>query len=168
MAIHNYKNTEKRHGAGRFEKVGAIYCIMKGKETFLSDKWVEVSWLTLTQPNETHHKHLIRDTDGFADRLAKYTKCHTGFIWGLMGAPNTHCHIAVCVPEHEVDRYNERIKRFKPELQWTFRHFHFQPWKPNLGTYHYILEKHYPQELIVKCPKHYARCRCGQCTDIAS
>lgn len=140
------------------------------KTDYLSDDWIEMSWLTLTEPNETHHSHLVKDTNDFIQRLAEFTECHIGLIWGLQGAPNTHMHGAICVPRHETEHYRQQIKKYKIKKQWLFRDTHFESWKPNLGTYIYILEKHFPQEAIQACPRYYARCKKGGsgCTDIVT
>ncbi|HIA02881.1 MAG TPA: hypothetical protein EYN06_00415 [Myxococcales bacterium] len=143
-----------RHGGNR---ENASPC----KLDFLSDDWTEVSWVTLTEPNETTHRHLVKDSKKFIQRLAEFVGCHIAMIWGLQGRPNTHMHGAICVPQHEAERYSQRIKKFKVSKQWVFRDHHFEQWQPGHGTYTYILEKHFPQEVIWACPKRYARCKKG-------
>jgi hypothetical protein len=138
-----------------------------GKLDFLTDDWVEVSWISLTEPNQTHHRHLIKDTKKFIKGLSERVGCHIAFIWGLMGIPNTHLHGAICVPRHELDEYKERIKKVLISKLWLFRDYHFEEWEEGHDTYAYILEKHFPQEVIWECPRRYARCKKSGsgCTD---
>lgn len=129
--------------------------------------WVPVAWITLTQPNHTPIKYLLEDARRFVDGLSKFTKCELNGVWGVMYPPNTHGHIIPRVPPNEVERFLRRVEKFQPQKQWSYeRHWHMEPFKPGLGTFYYVLQKHFPRPTLQVCPQYYSRCRKGLCEHI--
>jgi hypothetical protein len=101
-------------------------------------EYTNALFLNLHLPNGTHKKRVWSEVEKFLQKLAEYTGTHLHAIRGYEAEGlNSHEHACVRVPKDELERFNRRMRTFKPE-----------------DSKEYF------------CPKRYNRCREGKCDRI--
>lgn len=147
----------------------------------------EVLFATLTLHNGTSKTKLFQKVEGFCAALSYHTKTHIRALRGYeVKTGNSHEHVLFQVPSDEKDRFLQRFQSFKPEKTWCIKFMNRKTGKTNTlplhqrieafdhsrkeDAYRYALVKHQPVEPNESpefyCPKHYSRCRKGNCSHI--
>ena len=132
--------------------------------------WIEVKWVCLTLPKLASRKEVILRSSRFVDSVAYWSKCHICCDWGY---EQNHTHPILKVRADELEKFQKRIKKFNPSKAWIGADYSFEDWNndyPDLEyghrAYRHALVKHEALPTHYRCPKHYKRCRNGQCDHI--
>jgi len=136
-----------------------------------TEKYIEVAFAHLTEPNLTSKKTLFRDVERFYRCLSEFCGVHLRAVRGFeLG--NTHEHGIVLCRECEVAQFYKRFEKFQKSKAWTHKTIQLDVFDHarREKAYEYTLVKHEPVSPIESreyfCPKKYHRCRKGKCTHI--
>lgn len=131
--------------------------------------WIPVKFATLTERNGVIQDDLTDNLVRFNWKLSAKTDCHFTIYAGIEGPilkgdiGNTHAHLIVCVASNDLSRWSKTSAKFKPWKYWRYKTIDYQDWKPGLDTWNYVLRKHEPRILPVRCPNVSRICRSGNC-----
>ncbi len=135
-------------------------------------EYTNALFLNLHLPNGTHKKRVWSEVEKFLQKLAEYTGTHLHAIRGYEAEGlNSHEHACVRVPKDELERFNRRMRTFKPYKAWSWTHL-ISEFDENRAedAIRYVLVKHQPvmpeDSKEYFCPKRYNRCREGKCDRI--
>ena len=129
----------------------------------MNDGFTPVVFATLTSKNHTQLWKLLDGVSQFIWDCCKATKVHLKPYIGYEDGKNTHAHLILCVPDDEIERWNNKNARFTPWKSWRFKTLDFQAWESGHDTFGYVLDKHNPLFPDVVCPGRSRACRSGRC-----
>lgn len=127
-------------------------------------RWVRAAFITLTDRNLTSLNRHRRKVQSFLERLSCRTRVHLApFIGSEDG--NTHSHLVVAVPEHELDRFLLNLDANPSWKRWN-GHFQLETYDHSLGDralFYVVKHDLWERQPDVLCPRRAHSCRKRTC-----
>ena len=126
--------------------------------------WIRVAFLTLTDRNFTEIKLHKWKVQSFIKQLACRTRSHVAAYVGSEDG-NTHSHLVVAVPQHEVERFLLNLDQNHSWKRWN-GHLQLETYDHTLGDralFYVVKHDVWARQPDIACPKRDKACRKGRC-----
>ena len=126
--------------------------------------WTRVAFVTLTDRNFTDLRQHMWKVQSFIKQLACRTRSHVAAYVGSEDG-NTHSHLVVAVPQHEVDRFLANLDQNPSWKRWN-GHLQLETYNHTLGDralFYVVKHEVWERQPDIACPKRDKACRKGRC-----
>jgi hypothetical protein len=140
----------------------------------LVEGFTPVLWITLTEKNGTCPIQGMEHVSKFLIELSFVTKSHLLIFRAGDYGHNFHEHVIPMIPNAELERFSNRLPKFKAWKHWTRRHLYIKKWDSSYGSGAFVYQDNHINwrqggkilpafKPYILCPKCFRKCKANHC-----